>query len=143
MKETDAWHEAPCDHCGEEPETSSLEGKMATVSVTVLPTDKPEHWRVLVQNPVRGTLIATTYRGGRWERAMAGGLRSADMYINALLCEDADLKRERLTAAQREKTIAELEALLTEMETHTQHNTITIDHDWGYRLGTILRVLKG
>lgn len=117
QEETDLWREQSCDHCGHTPHNTMPEGQVATVSVTVAPTDKPEHWRLHVESPARGAMIVTTVRGGSWERALAGGLRSAEVYINALLCEYKDrpldqLRFERTHEALRELAIVQASAVM-------------------------------
>lgn len=44
--------------------------------------------------------------------------------------------------AKVENAIEVLERVLDAMGENTASNTITLDHDWGYRLGTLLNELK-
>jgi len=44
--------------------------------------------------------------------------------------------------AKIDRAIKELDLLVDVMQESCVANTITLDHDWGYRMGTLLKELK-
>ena len=90
-RDNDLWREKACDHCGREPAEEMPEGQFASVTVSVRAAkERPGSWHVEMGNPIRGTLSSHLVHGGRWERAMAGELRFAEVYLNGLLCAYED-----------------------------------------------------
>jgi len=45
--------------------------------------------------------------------------------------------------ARHAHAVSVIDALVTEMQENCVSNTITLDHDWGYRMGTLLKELGG